>query len=55
MATNINDGVVPLLKVELLGGARNGHHTLALLLMTIHVDGIFAGGLAETLGPSLTP
>merc|ERR1719263_2545185 len=53
MAWGINDGVVPLLGVELLGGAGNGHTTLALLLLTIHVEGECEGSLAETLGLSL--
>ena len=34
----INDGVVPLLSVELLGGARDGHTTSTLLLLSIHIE-----------------
>mmetsp|Transcript_109503 Transcript_109503/g.339918 ORF Transcript_109503/g.339918 Transcript_109503/m.339918 type:complete len:261 (+) Transcript_109503:586-1368(+) len=35
----VNDGVMPLLGVELLRGARDGHTTLALLLLAVHVEG----------------
>jgi len=38
VAGGINDGVVPLLGEELLGGAGNGHTTLTLLLLAIHVE-----------------
>ena len=33
----INDGVVPLVGEELLGGAGDGHTTCALLLLGVHV------------------
>mmetsp|Transcript_107546 Transcript_107546/g.269790 ORF Transcript_107546/g.269790 Transcript_107546/m.269790 type:complete len:456 (-) Transcript_107546:255-1622(-) len=38
MAWGINDRIVPLLSVELLGGARDGHATLAFLLLSVHVE-----------------
>merc|ERR1719199_812849 len=44
----IDDGVVPLLSEELLGGARDGHTTLALLLLAVHVD------LPESTWPQIT-
>jgi len=47
---SINDGVVPLLGVELLGSAGNGDTTLTLLLLTIHVERESEGALAKTLG-----
>jgi hypothetical protein len=43
----INDGVVPLVGEELLGGAGNGHTTLALLLLPVHVEGKGEGLLAQ--------
>jgi len=45
----INDGVMPFLSVELLGGARNGHTTLTLLLLPVHVEGKCERGLAKAL------
>ena len=36
---SINDGVVPFLSVELLGGARNSHTTSTLLLLSVHIEG----------------
>lgn len=47
MTGGINDCVVPLVSEELLGGAGNGHTTLALLLLPIHVEGKGEGLLAE--------
>jgi len=35
----IDDGVVPLVSVEFLRGASNGHSSLALLLLPVHVEG----------------
>ena len=35
----INAGEVPLLCVELLGGAHDAHATLTLLLLAVHVEG----------------
>mmetsp|Transcript_44767 Transcript_44767/g.111447 ORF Transcript_44767/g.111447 Transcript_44767/m.111447 type:complete len:494 (-) Transcript_44767:32-1513(-) len=49
----IDDGVVPLLGEELLGGARDGHTALALLLLTVHVEGEGERRLAQTLGLGL--
>merc|ERR1719218_488078 len=46
----IDDGVVPLVRVELLRRARDGHTTLALLLLTVHVERERERLLAETLG-----
>merc|ERR1719223_1965100 len=53
VARGINDGVVPLLCVELLGSASNGHTTLALLLLPVHVESKSEGPLAQTLSLSL--
>jgi len=50
MAWGINDGVVPLLSEELLGGAGDGDTTLTLLLLTVHIEGEGEGRLTETLG-----
>merc|ERR1719484_289910 len=49
VARRINDGVVPLLGEELLGGAGDGHTTLALLLLAIHVERESERRLAEAL------
>merc|ERR1719498_1821969 len=49
MARCIDDGVVPLLRVELLGGARNCHTTLTLLLLPVHVECEGEGTLAQAL------
>merc|ERR1719375_3034838 len=46
----INDGVVPFLSEEFFGGACNGHTTLALLLLAVHVEGKDKGSLAQSLG-----
>mmetsp|Transcript_8291 Transcript_8291/g.10057 ORF Transcript_8291/g.10057 Transcript_8291/m.10057 type:complete len:316 (+) Transcript_8291:679-1626(+) len=35
----VNNGVMPLLSEELLGGARDRHTTLTLLLLAVHVEG----------------
>merc|ERR1719158_2124266 len=40
---------MPLLCEELLGGARNGHTALALLLLPVHVERKGERGLAEAL------
>ena len=53
MAWGINDGVVPLLGEELLGGACNGHTTLTLLLLPVHEEGECERALAQTLSLSL--
>ncbi len=50
MARSIDDGVVPFVGKELLGGAGNGHTTLALLLLPVHVEGEGEGGLAKVGG-----
>mmetsp|Transcript_14645 Transcript_14645/g.39179 ORF Transcript_14645/g.39179 Transcript_14645/m.39179 type:complete len:521 (+) Transcript_14645:50-1612(+) len=50
MAWGIDDGVVPLLGVELLGGASDGHAALALLLLAVHVEREGEGALAQALG-----
>merc|ERR1719265_2239334 len=49
MARCINDGVVPLVSEELLGGACNRHATLALFLLTIHVKCKSERRLAQAL------
>mmetsp|Transcript_6221 Transcript_6221/g.21876 ORF Transcript_6221/g.21876 Transcript_6221/m.21876 type:complete len:314 (-) Transcript_6221:93-1034(-) len=49
MAWGINDGVMPLVCEELLCRACNGHTTLALFLLTIHVESKSERGLAKTL------
>ena len=49
----INDGVVPLLGEELLGGARDGHAASALLLLGVHVEGERERGLAQGIGLGL--
>mmetsp|Transcript_124170 Transcript_124170/g.322524 ORF Transcript_124170/g.322524 Transcript_124170/m.322524 type:complete len:262 (+) Transcript_124170:445-1230(+) len=46
----IYDGIVPLLRVELLGGARDRDTALALLLLAVHVESECEGALAEPLG-----
>ena len=43
----VDDGVVPVVGEELLGGAGDGHTALALLLLPVHVEGEGEGGLAE--------
>merc|ERR1712032_1219724 len=50
VARGINDGVVVLGGVELLGLARNGHTTLTLLLLGVHVEGEGERRLAEASG-----
>mmetsp|Transcript_33515 Transcript_33515/g.60545 ORF Transcript_33515/g.60545 Transcript_33515/m.60545 type:complete len:323 (+) Transcript_33515:704-1672(+) len=47
MARGINDGVVPVVGEELLGGAGNGDTTLTLLLSAIHVESEGEGRLTE--------
>mmetsp|Transcript_32894 Transcript_32894/g.73903 ORF Transcript_32894/g.73903 Transcript_32894/m.73903 type:complete len:320 (-) Transcript_32894:22-981(-) len=47
MARGVDDGVVPLVGEELLGGACDGHTTLTLLLLPVHVEGEGEGRLAE--------
>ena len=49
----VDDGVVPVVGEELLGGAGDGHTTLALLLLAVHVEREGEGGLAEGIGLSL--
>jgi hypothetical protein len=43
---------VPVVGEELLGGAGDGHTTLALLLLAVHVEREGEGGLAEGIGLS---
>mmetsp|Transcript_13879 Transcript_13879/g.17117 ORF Transcript_13879/g.17117 Transcript_13879/m.17117 type:complete len:249 (+) Transcript_13879:866-1612(+) len=50
MAWGIDDGVVPLLGEELLGGACNGHTTLTFLLLSVHEEGKCERTLAQSLG-----
>lgn len=50
VAGGVDDGVMPVVSEELLGGARNGHTTLALLLLPVHVEGEGEGLLAEGSG-----
>lgn len=47
MAWSINDGVMPVVCEELLGGARDGDTTLTLLLLTVHVESEGERSLAE--------
>merc|ERR1719352_541003 len=49
VARRINDGVVPLRGEELLRHARDGHATLALLLLAVHEEREGERRLAETL------
>merc|ERR1719502_1909351 len=49
VARGINDGVVPLRREELLRRARDGHATLALLLLAVHEERERERRLAETL------
>ncbi|GIM01896.1 hypothetical protein Vretimale_6678, partial [Volvox reticuliferus] len=50
MTRGINDGVVPLSREELLGGAGNGHTTLTLLLSAVHVESEGERRLAQGRG-----
>jgi len=50
VARGIDDGVVVQIGEELLGGALDGHTTLALILLGVHVEGEGEGALAELLG-----
>ena len=45
----VNDGVVPLLREELLGGARDGHSALALLFLPVHEERKSKGALAQSI------
>jgi len=47
---SINDGVMPLVSEEFLGGASNGHTALTLLLLPVHVEGKCKTALAKALG-----
>ena len=49
----IDDGVVPLFSEEFLGGDGDGHTTLTLFLLTVHVEGESEGALTQTVGFSL--
>mmetsp|Transcript_45250 Transcript_45250/g.75478 ORF Transcript_45250/g.75478 Transcript_45250/m.75478 type:complete len:492 (+) Transcript_45250:209-1684(+) len=53
MSGGVNDGVMPTFRVELLGGAGDGHTTLALLLLPVHVEGESERRLAEGISLSL--
>ena len=44
---------MPLLREELLGGARDGDSTGALLLLGVHVEGKRERGLAQGVGLGL--
>ncbi len=50
LTRGINDGVVPLLCEELLGCAGDGHTTLTLLLLPVHIEGKGKGLLAQGSG-----
>merc|ERR1719354_1006585 len=50
MTGGIDDGVVPAGGKELLGGYGDGHTTLTLFLLTIHIKGESEGRLSETVG-----
>merc|ERR1719281_1387021 len=49
VSRGVDDGVVPLLREELLRRARDSHTTLALLLLAVHEEGKRERTLAETL------
>merc|ERR1719214_416340 len=49
VSRGINDGVVPLLREELLRRARDGHTTLTLLLLAVHKERERERTLAQTL------
>jgi hypothetical protein len=53
VSRSIDDSVVPLISVELLGSARNGDTSLSLLLLSIHIEGESERRLAQTIGLSL--
>jgi len=53
MSGGVNDGVMPTFRVELLGGAGDGHTTLALLLLPVHVESESERRLAEGISLSL--
>ena len=53
VARGIDDGVVPLLSEEFLGGDGDGHTTFTLFLLTVHVEGEGEGALTQTVGFSL--
>jgi len=46
----VNDGVVVVVGEELLGGTLDGHTTLTLVLLGVHVESESERALAETLG-----
>mmetsp|Transcript_59939 Transcript_59939/g.99483 ORF Transcript_59939/g.99483 Transcript_59939/m.99483 type:complete len:228 (-) Transcript_59939:106-789(-) len=48
VARRVNDSVVPLLSEELFCSARYGHTTLALLLLTVHVESKSERRFAQT-------
>ena len=50
VARGIDDGVVPLLSAELLGGAGDNHALLSILLLPVHEEGDCERGLAQVLG-----
>ena len=49
VARGVDDGVVPVVGEELLGGAGDGHTTLALFLLAVHVEREREGRLAERI------
>merc|ERR1740123_2698929 len=53
VARRVNNGIMPLLGVELLRGARNGHSALALLLLPVHIESESKGTFAQALGLGL--
>merc|ERR1712022_3194 len=53
VSRSIDDCEVPLLSEEVLGGASNGHTTLALLLLAVHEESESKGLLAKGLSLSL--
>mmetsp|Transcript_2375 Transcript_2375/g.7858 ORF Transcript_2375/g.7858 Transcript_2375/m.7858 type:complete len:464 (+) Transcript_2375:152-1543(+) len=46
----VDNGVVPLVREELLGGTRNGHTTLTLFLLAIHIERKGERRLTERVG-----
>merc|ERR1712196_686376 len=50
MTGGINDGVVVALSEELLGGTFDGHTTLTLILLGVHVEGESEGAFAKLFG-----
>jgi hypothetical protein len=50
MTRGIDDGVMPFVGEEFLGGASDGHTTLTLLLLAIHIESEGERRLAQSIG-----